>query len=260
MKKVILVTGFILIILGTIFSYAGKTSTQVLQNQLRVARYIEYGKVYSTTWSLDANLSEGEYVGIDFRPAADWSLPQFDEEILPPVNGTLYLAVKRLEVNVTNLQGDLTSFTVYLVITEPYGGAEDVTIFPDYFNINFQGGGLVVEENYPKIKTVFYNNKYYNMILLGKAPFSGNYTFNFLLDYKIVDAVFDESSNKTIPWIHDPRLPPYVWIYGLRESTETNYPYSNLGYFGPFVVAAGAVLLVCGLLLPQKIRRKDFKR
>jgi len=258
MKKAILVIGLILIISGTIFSYAGKTSTQVLQHQLRVARFITYGKDYSTTWSLDANFSEGEYVGIDFRPAADWSLPQFDEEILPPVNGTLYEAVKRLELNVTNLQGDLTSFTVYLVITEPYGGAGAVTIFPNYFNITFQGGGLIIEENYPKPETIFYNNTHYSMILLGKAPFSGNYNFSFLLDYKIIDAVWED--NKTKPWIHDPRLPPYFWIYGLKESIETNYPYSNLGYLGPFVAGVGAILFVCGLLIPQKRWKKGSKR
>lgn len=254
MRKTIVVTGLILIILGIVLLYAGKTPMQTLRQQLRIANYAEYGEVYSTMWSLNADFSEGEYVGIDFRPAADWSLPQFDEEILPPVNGNLYQAVKRLEVSIKNLQGNLTSFTIYMVITTPYGGASAVTIFPNYFNTTFQSGALIVEENYPKPETIEYNNIHYNMILLGKTPSSGTYNVSFLLDYKIIDAVWED--NKTKPWIHDPRLPPYVWIYGVKESFETNYPYLNLTYLGPIIVVSGTILLVYGLFITNKRKRK----
>ena len=267
MKKAVFVIGLIFIIVGTILAYLGRTSTQTIQQLPRIASSITYGQSYSTTWSLDGNFSEGEYVGVDFRPASDWSLPQFDEEILPPVNGTLYEAVKRLEVNVTNQQGNFTSFTIYLVITSPYGGAEHVTIFPDYFNITSQGGALIVEKDYPKPEIIKYNNTHYSMILLGKTTSSGTYNISFLLDYKIMDAVFED--NKTKLWIHDPRLPPYVWIYGVQENVEIDYPYSSLTYIGPLVVASGVILLIYSLLtfkkrkstehrLSPKSKRKNF--
>jgi len=258
MKKFISIT---LVIIGVILFSLRNIEVETPKTSVRIVDNIYYREdyptwpYYSTTWNLEGTFYEGEFIGVDFRPSWDWTLPQFDEETLPPNNGTLYKAVKRLDVNVTNPEGSPTCISIYLVITKPYSGdASAVTIFPDYFKVE-QKGGLMIEEGYPKAKSVRNNTTNYNMIILGKVPHKGTYRVRFTLDYKIIDT--KQSENKTRPWIRDPIAAPYVWLYGVKEIVEVSYPFAYLTFAGPIIAVLGAMLF-CVSIIKDKNRKVNF--
>lgn len=255
----IAVVGLILIVLGAMFYYLGEIEVEVATSQVRIASKIYKDNYptwpyYSNTWSLEGSFSEGEYIGIDFRPSWDWSLEQFDEEELPPGSGNWFSAVKRLDVNVTNPRGESTCFGIYLVITEPNtGDASAITIFPDYFKIE-QNSGLLVDDGYPKPETVQNGSTNYNMIILGKAPLSGIYRVKFSLEYKIIDVKYED--NKPKAWIRDPIAAPYVWLYRVEKGTAVTRPYEYLPYLGLTFATFGTTLVLYRLIKARSTRKK----
>ncbi len=257
--KIAVASLIILIILGATFCYLGKIEVEVATSQVRIANKMykeDYPTwpYYSNTWSLEGSFSEGEYIGINFRPSWDWSLEQFDEEELPPGSGNWYSAVKKLDVNVTNPRGESTCFGIYLVITEPNAGdASAVTIFPDYFKIE-QNNGLLVDNGYPKPETVRNGTANYNMIILGKAHLSGIYKVKFSLEYKIIDVKYED--NKPKPWIRDPIAAPYVWVYGVEKENTLTRPYGHLLYLGLAFVTFGTAFVLYRSIKARSAHKK----
>ncbi|MEM0058219.1 MAG: hypothetical protein QXG09_05060 [Candidatus Bathyarchaeia archaeon] len=258
----IVAVGLILIVIGATFCWLSRVEMEVMISRVRTASKIykeDYPTwpYYSNTWSLEGSFSEGEYVGIDFRPSWDWSLEQFDEEELPPGSGNWFSAVKRLDVNITNPKGESTCFGIYLVITKPNSGdASAVTIFPDYFRID-QNNGLLIDEDYPKPEIVRNGTTNYSMIILGRAPLSGVYKVKFNLDYKVIEIRYED--NKPRPWIRDPIAAPYVWLYAVEKGVTLAQPYAHLLYLGLPLAAFGIVSVLIQLTKMKSTHKRKSR-
>ncbi len=258
------IIGLFIIFCGIIVYFQGSKPVYSSSYEGKIAKQIAYtkeNKTYSKSWSLEANLTEGEYVGFDFRPSTDWSLPPFENKAdLPTIVRNLYnmgYQVKRLEINVTDPQKkSSTYFIVYLAI-KPYMGAGEIRIFTDYLEVSHNSGAIIVEDDYPKATTINVKSIKWPTILLGRTSTSGNFQFNFLLDYVIMDAV--KEGDKTKPWPHDPSLPPYVWIFGVREVKLIDYPYAYLTYTGLAISASGIAMVAYGAIKPMSKKRNMHK-
>jgi hypothetical protein len=251
MGKILAITSLILIFLGT--------SMFVICNFSQENEKLEYQEIKNELINKDVwkwkipweeivfvwNFSEGEEMIVAVWPNYDWAVPSLEPEtgmFLPPNSTQYFEDVKRLRVNVTNL--NTWSFTL-IEIYYPYDPMKPgrPAIFQDYFGVSNKTGALILDEDYPKAGVI--SGK--GVIYLGKARAKGTYLVTFSMepqnvrDEKIVD-------DKTMLWPH-PISPPYmVRLY--KRIKETVYPYRSI-----LTLSAGATLLIIGGIAFFKSRK-----
>jgi len=174
MKKAFLVFGAILLLLGLVLLFAHRIPVELTETA---------HETVENQWSLSKTISVPTNISLSFRPSSEWSIPGFEEPIeLPPGSGDWYYSnVKELQVNITNPQGNSTAIGIYLVC-DPYG-ASPVTMFPDYFAVLSQDGGVTVDAGYPRAGYV----EGENVVHLGRVSEKGIYTVALVLPYELQD-------------------------------------------------------------------------
>ncbi|MEM2703274.1 MAG: hypothetical protein QXR45_08945 [Candidatus Bathyarchaeia archaeon] len=198
------------------------------------------------------NYSKGENMVVAIWPYYDWAIPSLSDEptgmYLPPNSTQYFYDVKRLRVNVTNIE---TEKSTVIEIYYPYNPLKPgiPSIFQDYFGVPHDTRALSLNEIYPKAGVI--DGK--GVVYLGKVENDGIYRVEFsmeppdVMDEKIV------GYNKTKPWPHPVSPPPRVRLYKCWEVII--YPYRSplLLLIGPLVVAIGVVVIFKGCQ-PRKSR------
>lgn len=174
MKKAFLVFGAILLLLGLVLLFAHRIPVELSETT---------HETVENQWSLSKTISVPTNISLSFRPSSEWSIPAFEEPIeLPPGSGDWYNSnVKELQVNITNPQGNSTAIGIYLVC-DPYG-ATPVTMFPNYFAVLSQDGGITIDAGYPKAGYL----QGENVVHLGRVSEKGVYTVTLVLPYELQD-------------------------------------------------------------------------
>jgi hypothetical protein len=248
LRKILAFTSIILVFLG-IFTF-------IVYNFSQENEKLEYQEIKNELINKDAwkwkipweemifewNFSEGEEMIVAVWPNYDWAVPSAEPETgmyLPP-NSTQYFSdVKRLRVNVTNL--DVGRFTL-IEIYYPYNPMKPGTPSPfsEYFGVPIDTGALNLNEDYPKADVI--DGK--GVVYLGKAKATGIYKLTFSIE---PTDVLDETIDGKL-WPH-PISPPYmVRLYKCVK--EIVYPYRSI-----FTLSAGTSLLIVGGIAFFKSRK-----
>ena len=214
-------------------------------------------------WSVSKSFEEGSYLGISFRPHNDWSLPRVEIAIeIPPESGNIYGGpgtgadgVKLFTVNVTNPDGNYSTFDIYLIITKLYAGASAVTVFPDYFPPPLPDkGGVIVDEGYPKIEYV--EGEY--VIVLGRTPVQGEYHINcIVLGGGLVDLVEDRYITNGSVWYHPHSPPPILRLYEVK-GYQTYFSSLNLLPVAGTVLSAGLIAIILSYRKEEEKRERQI--
>jgi hypothetical protein len=190
MKKALLAVGMILLLTGIILLSATKTSYESVETTHEIIRNQE-------VWSMSKTISVPTNISLSFRPDSDWSIPAFEEPWeLPPGSNQTYNNVKQLEVNITNPQGNFTTLGIYLVCD--LSSSTPVTIFPDYFSILDQSGGITVDSGYPKVGYL----EEENVVHLGKTHDSGLHVVTLVLPYELQDEEVVKPTGMQYDWVN----------------------------------------------------------
>ena len=210
--------------------------------------------VWKISWEemiFEWDFSKGDEMIVAVWPYYDWGIPSLSDEptgmLLPPNSDQWFPDVKRLRVNVTNIEtGIFTLIEIYYVYTE----LGFPRIFQDYFGVINNTGALILDGTYPKPGTV--DGK--GVIYLGKVKENGIFRITFsmepsdVMDQKIED-------NKTLLWPHPISPPSIVRLYKGKESTITIYPYRSF-----ILLPAGVITIALGGTFIFKSRKSSPKR
>ncbi|MEM2780374.1 MAG: hypothetical protein QW791_05830 [Candidatus Bathyarchaeia archaeon] len=258
MKKVAVVCGLVLITLGLILFYLYNltekmqtTSYKEIINKL-VDRETYTWEISWDEMVFEWDFSEKEDMIIAVWPHYDWGIPSLSDEptgmYLPPNSSQWFEDVKRLKVNVTNLNyGTFTLIEIYYVYLPTKPGTPYV--FQDYFGIINDTGALSLDGTYPKAGTI--DGK--GVVHLGKAKTSGTYRITFsmepldVMDEKIIE------DNRTVPWPHEISPPDRIRLY--KSGELTIHPYRSL-----FLLMAGTLAIALGGIILLKSRYATRRR
>ena len=103
MRKLLLVTGLVMLFVGIILMSSSNLSSQ--KTEVSWDRV----KVETDKWEITTNFEAGDVVKLDFSPAADWI------DYLEPATQDVPLANKAVYIDVTGPSGNATRFEVILV-------------------------------------------------------------------------------------------------------------------------------------------------
>jgi hypothetical protein len=233
LNKLVLIVGVIVLIGG--LALLPLSSATAVTNNYDVKVQGNYGQP-GTSWTISKSYSANDIFGFDFRPSADWS---DNSPELYWVNFTgSDMPARCLDITVTNPQSDYTEVKLWLVITSLYGGAGDIGIYPNYYEIynktssnwvdlwpgqgfSDSSGAIMMESGYPNVITL--PNTTYgwgggSILQLGKTIIPGVYNASFMLD---PETILEPPYNNT-------RADPPFSLVLCETNVETSYPYSQL--------------------------------
>jgi hypothetical protein len=233
LNKFVLIVGVIVLIAGLALIPLSSATAVSTNYSVKVQGYIGQP---GTSWTISKDFNADDILGFDFRPSADWS-DNSPELYQVNFSGTEQPA-RCLDINITNPQSEYTYVKLWLVISELYGGAQYVNIFPDYYEIynktlsdwvdlwpgqgfNDSSGAIMMESGYPQYITL--PNTTYGwgggtIFQLGKTIIPGVYTASFDLD---PETILEPPYNNSIV------DPPYSLVL-CETNMETSHPYSWL--------------------------------
>ncbi|MEM2779524.1 MAG: hypothetical protein QW791_01450 [Candidatus Bathyarchaeia archaeon] len=262
MRRDLATCGLILIVLGLVFFsiYNLPGGTEVTYCYKEIVNDLVDKEAYAWKISWDEMIFEwefliGEGMSIAVWPNYDWGVPSLAEEPtameLPPGSGQWFQDVKRLRVNVTNIDnGNSTVIEIYYVYVKP----SFPYIFQDYFGVMTNTGALNLENIYPKAGVI--DGK--GVIHLGKVKINGIYKVTFsmepldVMDAKIID-------NRTVPWPHPISPPNRVRLYKSKEVTIHPYRSPHLLFAGATIIALGGTIFLKNKIKPSKHNFRKLK-
>jgi hypothetical protein len=249
LRKTLAFVGFILVLLGI--------SMFVVYNLPQESEKLEYKQIgenklidkvkweWEIPWenmTFEWNFLEGEEIIVAVWPYYDWAVPSAEPETgmyLPPNSSQYFSDVKRLRVNVTNLDvGRSTLIEIYY----PYNPMKPGTPSPfsEYFGVPIDTGALNLNEGYPKAGVI--GGK--GVVYLGKAKATGAYRITFSMEPA---DVLDETIDGKL-WPH-PISPPYM-LRLYKRVKGTIYPYRSV-----FILPAGVSLMIVGGIVFWRSRK-----